>query len=115
ARGPSRHGIFGHLVALEGGRTVVADETYIRESILRPNAKIVAGYQPIMPTFEGQVSEEQLTQLVAYVKSLSTAAPEGTGAPGQAGAPSATGATPGTNVSTQANGPTSTPGSKGQQ
>ena len=55
---------------LEDGRTVVADENYIRESILNPGAKIVAGFKPIMPTFQGQVSEENLMALVAYVKSL---------------------------------------------
>jgi len=49
---------------------VVADEAYLRESILRPQAKIVAGYRTQMPTFEGQVTEEQLLQLIAYIKSL---------------------------------------------
>ena len=47
------------------------DDAYIRESILNPQAKIVAGFQPIMPTFQGLVTEEQLLQLIAYVKSLS--------------------------------------------
>ena len=56
---------------LEDGRTVVADENYIRESILNPGAKIVSGFKPIMPTFQGQVSEESLMALVAYIKSLS--------------------------------------------
>ena len=55
---------------LQGGNTVTADEDYIRESILDPRAKIVAGYQPIMPTFKGLVSEEGLLQLIAYIKSL---------------------------------------------
>ena len=49
----------------------MADENYIRESILNPGAKVVAGFKPIMPTFQGQVSEESLMALVAYVKSLS--------------------------------------------
>jgi cytochrome c oxidase subunit II len=71
ARGPNLEGLFGKQVQLAGGRTIVADETYIRESILNPNAKIVAGFQPIMPTFQGLINEEQLLQLVAYVKSLS--------------------------------------------
>jgi cytochrome c oxidase subunit II len=57
-------------VQLEDGRTVIADENYIRESILSPSAKIVSGFKPIMPTFQGLVSEEQLTALVAYIKSL---------------------------------------------
>ena len=51
-------------------QTVTADEAYIRESILNPQAKVVAGFQPIMPTFQGQVTEEQLLQLIAYIKSL---------------------------------------------
>jgi cytochrome c oxidase subunit II len=50
---------------------VTADENYVRESILQPAAKIVNGYKPIMPTFQGQISDEQLNALVAYVKSLS--------------------------------------------
>jgi cytochrome c oxidase subunit 2 len=70
-------------VQLEGGRTVIADEAYIRESILLPRAKIVAGFQPIMPTFQGQISEEGLLQLVAYIKSLSRPGTAPTsGAPG---------------------------------
>ncbi|HEY0781556.1 MAG TPA: cytochrome c oxidase subunit II [Thermoanaerobaculia bacterium] len=80
-RGPSLNGVFGHPVALEGGRTVIADESYVRESILTPMAKVVLGYQPVMPTFQGQVSEEQLAQLVAYVKSLGNAAPAAAAAP----------------------------------
>jgi cytochrome c oxidase subunit II len=72
-RGPNLQGLFGKQVLLEGGRTVTADENYIRESILDPGAKIVNGYKPVMPTFQGLVSEEQLNALVAYVKSLSEA------------------------------------------
>jgi cytochrome c oxidase subunit 2 len=67
--------LFGSKVTLQDGRTVVADETYIRESIVMPNTKVVAGFQPIMPTFQGLISEEGLLQLVAYVKSLSKTAP----------------------------------------
>jgi cytochrome c oxidase subunit II len=70
ALGPSLAGVFGSTVHLEGGGSLVADETYIRESILSPRAKIVEGYRPVMPTFQGQVSEEALLQLVAYIKSL---------------------------------------------
>jgi cytochrome c oxidase subunit II len=69
-RGPNLVGVFGSLVQLEDGRKVLADENYIRESILSPNAKIVSGFKPIMPTFQGLVSEDQLTALVAYIKSL---------------------------------------------
>jgi len=70
-RGPNLVGIFGKPVQLEDGRTVTADENYIRESILNPSAKIVSGFKPIMPVFQGLVSEEQLNALVAYIKSLS--------------------------------------------
>jgi cytochrome c oxidase subunit 2 len=70
-RGPNLVGIYGKPVQLEDGRTVIADENYIRESILSPAAKVVAGFKPIMPTFQGIVSEEQLNALVAYIKSLS--------------------------------------------
>jgi cytochrome c oxidase subunit 2 len=75
ARGPNLEGLFGQTVRLQDGRTIVADESYIRESIVMPNAKTVMGFQPIMPTFQGLISEEGLLQLVAYVKSLSKAAP----------------------------------------
>ena len=74
-RGPNLQGLFGKTVHLEDGRTVTADENYIRESILDPGAKIVSGYKPVMPTFQGLISEEQLNALVAYVKSLSAAKP----------------------------------------
>jgi cytochrome c oxidase subunit 2 len=73
AQGPSLTGLFGKAVRLEGGVTVTVDEDYIRESIIDPRAKIVAGYQPIMPTFKGLISEEGLLQLIAYIKSLSAA------------------------------------------
>ena len=69
-RGPSLVGLFGKTVALEGGGTALVDEAYIRESILNPSAKIMAGYKPIMPTFKGQISEEGIIQLIAYIKSL---------------------------------------------
>ena len=70
-RGPSLQGVFGRPVLLQDGRTLTADENYIRESILDPGAKVVNGFKPVMPTFQGLVSEEQLNALVAYVKSLS--------------------------------------------
>ena len=69
-RGPNLAGLFGKPVQLEDGRVVTADENYIRESILAPGAKVVSGFKPIMPVFQGLVSEEQLNALVAYVKSL---------------------------------------------
>jgi cytochrome c oxidase subunit II len=69
-RGPSLEGQLGKKIQMADGRVVVADESYVRESILNPRAKIVAGYQPVMPTFQGQVSEEQILQLLAYIKSM---------------------------------------------
>jgi len=68
---PSLAGIFGKPVPLTGGQTVVADETYIRDSILTPEKQVVAGYEPIMPSFRGRVDESDLTKLIAYIKSLS--------------------------------------------
>jgi cytochrome c oxidase subunit 2 len=75
-RGPALIGLFGSKVVLSNGQTLTADEGYIRESILNPQAKIVTGFGPIMPSFQGQVNEEQLLQVVAYIKSLSTAKAE---------------------------------------
>lgn len=69
-RGPVLHGVFGTQVTLQSGDTVKVDETYVRESIVNPQAKIVQGYQGIMPTYQGQISEEGLMNLVAYIKSL---------------------------------------------
>ncbi len=71
ARAPRLAGLYNTEVTLADGRKVIADESYIRESILNPMAKVTAGWQPIMPTMQGQVTEEQLTQLIAYVRSLS--------------------------------------------
>ena len=71
-RGPSLVGVFGSQVKLNTGQTVVADDTYVRESILTPQAKIVNGYGPLMPTFQGLVNEDALASLIEYVKSLST-------------------------------------------
>ena len=70
-RGPVLKGTYGKSVLLSNGQTVVMDDAYLRESILNSQAKVVAGFQPIMPTFQGLVTEEQLLQLIAYVKSLS--------------------------------------------
>ena len=88
-RCPSLVGLFGRTVQLTGGGTVKADEAYIRESILQPAAKIVAGYQPVMPTFQGLVTEEGVVQLIEYVKSLGAGQATGTGTP-----PATTGSTP---------------------
>jgi cytochrome c oxidase subunit II len=72
-RGPNLEGIFGKPVALDDGRSVMADENYLRESILNPAVKVAAGFKPIMPTYQGQVSEDNLAALVAYIKSLTPA------------------------------------------
>jgi cytochrome c oxidase subunit 2 len=69
-RCPSLLGLFGKTVQLAGGNTVVADEAYIRESILQPAAKIVAGYGAAMPTYQGQTTEDDILQLIEYIKWL---------------------------------------------
>ncbi|HEV2856213.1 MAG TPA: cytochrome c oxidase subunit II [Thermoanaerobaculia bacterium] len=86
ARGPALEGLYGNQEKLADGRTVIADDNYIRESILNPTAKIVAGWDPVMPTFQGQVSEEQLTQLIAYIRTLG---PAGSAPAGGTGGPNA--------------------------
>ena len=74
---PTLAGLFGSTVVLENGEQVYADENYLRESILNPPAKIVSGYPGLMPSFRGQLSEEQINDLVAYIKSLGAAATPG--------------------------------------
>jgi cytochrome c oxidase subunit II len=69
-RCPTLVGVYGSTVKLAGGGTVKADEAYIRESILNPPAKVVEGFQPVMPTFQGLVTEEGVVQLIEYIKSL---------------------------------------------
>ncbi len=71
-RGPVLDNVFGRPVPLHDGTVVTADESYIRESILTPAAKVTAGFQPVMPAFQGLVSEEQLLALIEYIKSLSS-------------------------------------------
>jgi cytochrome c oxidase subunit 2 len=68
--GPALGGIVGTKVRLQSGATVDVDDAYLRESILNPQAKLVAGFPPVMPTFKGQVSEEDLLQLITYIKTL---------------------------------------------
>ena len=77
ARGPSLVGLFGKKVRTQTGQEVLVDEAYLRESIVNPQARLVAGYPPIMPTFQGLISEEGLLQLIAYIKSLSPPPPAG--------------------------------------
>jgi cytochrome c oxidase subunit 2 len=74
--GPSLLGVYGQPVKLTTGETVTADDAYIRESILLPKAKIVMGYTPIMPTFQGQLTEEQLNDVIAYIRALGKSQPK---------------------------------------
>ena len=85
-RGPSLFNKFGTQEQLANGSVVNVDESYVRESILTPQMKVVAGYQPVMPTFQGLLNEESVMALIEYVKSLQsstggTAATDGAGAP----------------------------------
>lgn len=75
-RCPNFRGLYNKPVQLADGRTVLADDAYLRESILQPNAKIVSGFEPnVMPNFQGQLTEENVIQLIAYIKSLSPSTP----------------------------------------
>jgi cytochrome c oxidase subunit 2 len=74
-RAPTLAGLFGSAVRLQSGDVITADADYIRESILYPRAKIVAGYEPIMPSFQGQLNAEQILQLIAYIRSGSSSFP----------------------------------------
>ena len=95
ARGPSLTGVYGSRVELADGATTVADETYLRESILNPQAKVVRGFQPLMPTFQGQLSEDQLLQLIQHIKSLGAQGGQAGGqAGGEAGGPATGGGAP---------------------
>jgi cytochrome c oxidase subunit II len=83
--GPTFKGVFGHEVPLKGGASVLADENYVRESILEPQAKIVAGFEPVMPTFQGKLNDRDISALIEYLKTLSpTGAKTATEAPAAA-------------------------------
>jgi cytochrome c oxidase subunit II len=69
-RGPNLQRLYGQTVRISKGGSVIADDTYIRESILDPRAKIVEGFTDLMPTFKGQISEEQIIQLIAYIRAI---------------------------------------------
>jgi cytochrome c oxidase subunit 2 len=69
-RAPPLQGLFGQPVLLSDGSTVIANENYIRQKLLTPGATIPAGYQPIMPSFAGRLSEEDILALIAYIKSI---------------------------------------------
>ena len=92
-RGPVLKGIFGRTVKLASGDEIVADAAYVRESILTPAAKVVAGYQPVMPAFQGQVNEEQILALIAYIESLRVPTPSAPAASPAAARTQARGAT----------------------
>ena len=66
---PDLNGLYGRIVHLQDGRTVIADEAYIRDSILLPKRDVVAGFEPVMPSFQGQASEGDILDLIAYIKS----------------------------------------------
>jgi cytochrome c oxidase subunit 2 len=70
-RAPPLEGVFGRPVPLSDGRVVTADDAYVRDSILVPKKDVVAGYEPVMPTFAGRVGEGELLALAAYIRSLS--------------------------------------------
>ena len=67
---PDLRNLYGKPVQLADGNTVIADDSYLRESMLDPRAKVVNGFQPIMPTFHGQLSEEQVIELIAFIRSI---------------------------------------------
>jgi cytochrome c oxidase subunit 2 len=77
-RAPPLEGLFNKPVPLEDRTVVTADEAYIRDSIIFPNKQITAGYEPKMPSFQGRLTEEEIMQLIAYIKSISGAAPQQT-------------------------------------
>jgi cytochrome c oxidase subunit 2 len=66
--GPSFQGIFGREEHMSDGSTVTVDENYIRESILEPKAKVVEGYQPVMPTYQGSMSDTEINAIIEYLK-----------------------------------------------
>jgi cytochrome c oxidase subunit II len=70
ARGPSLVGVYGSQLTLQNGETVTADDAYLRQAILDPAQHVTQGYTPIMPTYQGQVSEDGVIALVQYIKNL---------------------------------------------
>jgi cytochrome c oxidase subunit 2 len=71
-RGPILQGLFGKTVTFENGSRQIVDEAYLRESILTPNEKLTQGFQPVMPAYQGLVSEEGVLQLIEYIKAIGT-------------------------------------------
>ncbi len=74
-RGPVLVGLYGKSQKLASGESVTVDDSYIRESIMTPSARVVAGYQPVMPTYQGQVTEENILALIAYIQSIASKGP----------------------------------------
>jgi len=72
ARGPNLAGVYGSKLQLTSGQTVQVNEAYLRDAILNPSQHVTAGYSPIMPTYQGQISEDGLIDLVEYLKGLKT-------------------------------------------
>jgi cytochrome c oxidase subunit 2 len=72
SRGPSLANVYGTKLALSTGGTVLADDAYLRESILNPSQHVTQGYAPIMPTYQGQISEDGVIALVEYIKNLNS-------------------------------------------
>ena len=70
--GPTLLGVLGRVEQMADGTTLTVDENYIRESILEPNARVVAGYEPVMPTYQGRLKDEEIMAIIEYLK-----APEG--------------------------------------
>jgi cytochrome c oxidase subunit 2 len=77
SHGPSLAGLYGATVVLADGRTLQADDNYLRESIVNPMARVTVGFQPLMPTYQGQLTEEQVFKLIDYIKSLPAGGAEG--------------------------------------
>ncbi|HZZ93790.1 MAG TPA: cytochrome c oxidase subunit II [Usitatibacter sp.] len=72
---PDLNGIYGRIVHLQDGRSVIADEGYIRDSILLPKRDVVVGFEPVMPSFAGQATEGDILEIIAYLKSTGKARP----------------------------------------
>ena len=76
--GPTLKDAFGHEATMSDGSKVVVDEDYIRESVLDPQAKVVQGFEPVMPTFQGRIKDKEITVLIEFIKSLSSGSHEAT-------------------------------------
>jgi cytochrome c oxidase subunit 2 len=90
--GPSWKGIWGKMEKMNDGKEVLVNADYVRESMMLPQAKIVAGYQPIMPTFQGLLREHEIQGLMAFIKSLGNEPNAGPPAPTKLTMPAASGA-----------------------